>query len=146
MSGTAHKSTKKVLIDMYQALHAFGQRTMAERAGDITIGTLLRAVEPLAQPVIEERIALAGEILDDMDNSEGALLRVQLLIQVAQSEFDAEELEYDLPDIRIKEKDLPRAQKGPDGWKNATSVGQLIFWLGPLYDWCKPDPNDAPED
>ena len=153
MSGTAHKSTRKILIDMFQACQAFGQRTMAERVGDISVGILLRAIEPIAQPVIDARIKVAGDLLEDMDNSEGASMRLQLQLQVAQSEFDAEIIEYELPSItRIRKSDLPKAQKGPDGWQNATGIGQLIFWLGPLYDWGedqKPkdvDPNAAPED
>lgn len=153
MSGTAHESTRKVLIDMFQACQAFGQRTMAERAGDISVGILLRAVEPIAQPVIDERIKVAKDILDDMDESEGASIRLELLIQVAQAEFDAVVIKYELPELtRIKKRDLPKAQKGPDGWRNATGIGRLIFWLGPLYDWgedVKPketDPNDPVDD
>lgn len=132
--------TNKQLTGIHVGLAALGNRKMALISGDLKVARLLKVVAPLSEPLGPAKQRAASEVLDKYEVHSDSLTQTQILkinteIKLAQDAIDQEPVEVEFPEIRIKEEDLPKEQKGEDGWKNASGLGAIIADLDFLFEF-----------
>ncbi len=128
--------SNKTLRVMFQALGVLGNRSMANTLADLKVGRLLNHLAPVCEPIIPARAKITSEAMDgaDVDGLGLAGLEVlQATVTEAQAIFDADEIEVDMPTMRIEQDDLPKEKPGDEGWKNAAQLGAITSDLGVLF-------------
>lgn len=133
-----HTLTNAKLQAMHAALSQLGNRRMALITGDLKVSRLLKAITPVVEalPAAKQRItseALEGKNLQDLKQPEITAINAE--IAAKQRALDEETVEIELPNIRLTEDDLPKEQKGEDGWKNAAQLGAIVADLDFLFEF-----------
>ncbi len=138
--------TNRNVIDAHNALANFGQRKMGSVSADIRVARLLDYVAPVGRVLEKAKNEVSVGILEDAPDKPTALQSEKWMgrVAVAQAAFDAEAVEasvFEWPTLQLCESDLPKDQKGDEGWKNSAALGLLIANLGPLFKY--PDSEDS---
>lgn len=136
-----HTLTNAKLQAMHAALAQLGNRRMALITGDLKVSRLLKAITPIVEglPAAKQRItseALEGKDLQNLKQPEITAINAE--IAAKQRALDEETVEIELPNIRLTEDDLPKEQKGEEGWKNASQLGAIVADLDFLFEF-KPE-------
>ena len=130
--------SNRTLRGMFAALGILGNRSMANTLADLKVGRLLHHLAPMCEPIGPARARIAAEFanghdVEGLSEAAAQMLATGLAAKVA--EFDEEEIEFDMPTMRIVHNDLPKEKPGDDGWKNAAQLGAITSDLGVLFEF-----------